>query len=637
VKQEQFLDVAAEAEAHRAFRRACADLRPAVEEIALTDALGRVLAADVEALVDVPGFDRSNMDGFAVRAEDTFGAEELVPRSLVVSPVSLAAGEVAPHGFEVAAGHAVPIATGGVLPRGADAVVMVEHTEADGDSVNVARPVAPGDNVTFAASDVGRGDVVARRGTTLTSRETGVLAAVGVSRLPVIRRPRVVVLSTGEEIVAPGEPLPVGSVYDSNQRIVLDAVAELGGEPVAGGILPDDEDAVEGAVLAAVEGEADVVLLSGGTSKGRGDINATVVHRLAAGLPDSVVAAHGVALKPGKPVLLAVLAGTPVVILPGFPTSAIFTFHEFVAPLLRRLSGLSEGAHGEIEAIVPIRITSVPGRTEYSLVQVVNGPEGPAAYPLGAGSGSVTAFGRADGFVRIPEATEYVEAGERVMVRPIEREVRPADLVVIGSHCVGLDALLGVLADGGLRVVMVPVGSQGGLTAVRRGEADLAGVHLLDEETGEYNSPFLPPGTRLLPGYRRRQGIVFRAGDPRLAGLDGGALHEALAGRRMVNRNPGSGTRVLLDGLLAGARPDGYPHQVRTHHAVAAAVEQGRADWGVTLDTIAAAAGLEFHFLTDERFDFVVPDERWDRTAVAAFREALDEAGPLLSGLGFAR
>ena len=637
MRQRQFLDVVDESVAHGRFDEACAHLQPRAEAIGLESALGRVLAADVVAGVDVTAFDRSNMDGYAVRAQDTFGAEELRPILLTVSDISLAAGQTAPEGFELEAGTAVPVATGGVVPRGADAVLMVEHTEPHPNGIGVVRPAVPGGNITFAGSDIGRGDTVMRRGTRLSSRETGVLAAIGVVRVDVIARPRVAVVSTGDEIVEPGRPLEVGQIFDSNQRMLADAVAEQGCQPVACGIIPDDEALLLRAIEGLVSGPeaVDVVLLSGGTSKGEGDLNATVVQKLAERLPDSAgIVVHGVALKPGKPVLLAVVSRIPVVVLPGFPTSAIFTFHEFVAPLLRRLAGLPIHERGLMQATVPLRITSSPGRTEYNLVDLVEGPTGPAAYPQGAGSGSVTAFGRADGFIRIPASTEFIDEGALVDVHLLHPELRPADLVAIGSHCVGFDYLLGLLAGRGYRVKMVPVGSTGGLTAVGRGEADMAGIHLMDAETGEYNTPFLPPGVRLLRGYRRRQGIVFRSDDHDLVEAEDGTLSEILrSGRhRMVNRNPGSGTRVLIDRLLDGKRPEGYLHQPRTHHAVAAAVEQGRADWGVTLDTVAEAAGLTFRFVQDEQFDFAVPERRWDRPAVGALRELLDD-GQVVEGL----
>lgn len=629
MKQRQFLDVLDEAEAHRRFDEACAHLEPRTENVMLDVALHRVLAADITAAVDVPAFDRSNMDGFAVRAADTFGAEELEPVVLALADVALAAGHGPPAGFEVAPGTAVPIATGGVVPRGADAVVMVENTEPHSDGIRVSRPAVPGGNITFAGSDIGRGEVVMRRGTRLTARETTVLASVGVDRVEAVFRPRVAVVSTGDEIVPPGWSLAAGQVYDSNQRMLLDSVAELGCEPVSCGVVSDDERLLDAAVAPLVSGpdEVDVVLLSGGTSKGDGDINATMVHSLSERFPDSPgVVVHGVALKPGKPILLAVIDGTPIVVLPGFPTSAVFTFHEFVAPLLRRLAGLSAGDIRTVRAAAPMRITSVPGRTEYTLVDLVEGDTGLVAYPLGAGSGSVTAFARADGFIRIPSNHEYLEEGTEVEVRLIDPDLRPADLVAIGSHCIGLDDMLGLVAADGFRVKSIPVGSTAGLAALARGEGDVAGVHLLDEETGEYNTPFLPDGVRLIRGYGRRQGIVFRPDDA-LAEMvdDEQAFMEELCERRMINRNPGSGTRILIDGVLAGARPDGYLHQARTHHAVAASVEQGRADWGMTLDTIAANAGLEFRFVADERYDVAVREDRWDRPAVTTLRRLLDD------------
>jgi len=642
VKQDQFLDVVDEGVAHERFRAACAHLKPQTETVSLGDALERVLSCDVTSHVDVPGFDRSNVDGFAVRAIDTFGAEELEPISLGVSDVVLAAGEIPPDGFEVTAGIAVPIATGAVVPRRADAVVMVEDTEPAARSVLVSRAAVPGGNISFAGSDIGRGEVVLRRGTHLSARETGVLAAVGVERIEVVRRPKVAVVSTGNEIVAPGDSIGIGQVFDSNQRILLDSVAELGCEPQACGIVPDDEERLESlldCLLFGAEG-VDVVVLSGGTSKGEGDVNARVVERLADRHPESPgVVVHGVALKPGKPVLLSVVADVPIIVLPGFPTSAIFTFHEFVAPLLRRLSGLRSEILRSVDAVAPMRINSVPGRTEYSLVDLVEGSLGLTAYPLGAGSGSVTAFGRADGFIRIPANTEYVAEGSQLTVRLIDPDIRPADLVAIGSHCIGFDHVLSLLSEEGFRVKSIAVGSTAGIGALARGEGDVAGVHLLDKASGEYNEPFLPEGVRLVRGYGRRQGIAFGHDDPMfdVGTLDEMSLVLRSEERRMINRNPGSGTRILIDGLLDGTQPDGYLHQAKTHHAVAAAIEQRRADWGMTLDTIANAAGLGFYFVADERYDVAIRSDRWERPAVVVLRQLLEDPAVRrdLAALGF--
>jgi putative molybdopterin biosynthesis protein len=282
-----------------------------------------------------------------------------------------------------------------------------------------------------------------------------------------------------------------------------------------------------------------------------------------------------------------------------------------------------------VQARLPLRINSERGRTEYLLVGLVGSETELVAYPMGKGSGSVTTFSKADGFVIIPRQREYLEADETVQVHLLSQGVQPADLIVIGSHCVGLDYLLGLLQDAGWRTKFLAVGSTGGLAAARRGECDLAGVHLLDPKTNEYNRPYLGDKLRLVPGYGRLQGIVFRKGDKRFERESvEGAVASALADPSciLVNRNRGSGTRILIDGLLGDCRPAGYLTEARSHNAIAAAVAQGRADWGVAISTVAADSGLGFLPLQEEQYDFVVPRSRWDRPAVRAFREILQSA-----------
>lgn len=619
--QDQFLNVIDRDEAETRFRAAL-DLHPlGREEIATTEALGRVLADDVLARIDVPSFDRSNVDGFAVHAADTFGASELAPRSVRLFPAAIDAG-TAPA-FAVQSGEAATIATGAMIPRGADAVLMVEYADVRDGRVLIRRAATPGSGVSFAGTDIAAGETVLRAGTKLTSRETGVLAALGEARTVVFRRPRVAIISTGNELIAPGEPMRPAHVYDSNSQILADAVRELGGQPHFCGTVRDDVAALRNAMHAAMK-ESDMVLLSGGTSKGQGDL----CYRVVAELNDPGIVAHGVALKPGKPLCLAVSQGKPVVILPGFPTSAIFTFHEFVAPVIRILGGRPPESHETVAATLAAKANSEIGRTEYLLVSLVKTDQGLSAFPLGKGSGSVTTFSRADGFVTIPRHTEIVEAGTTVDVRLIGRGLEPADLIVIGSHCVGLDFLLSQLQRRGIASKLLTVGSSAGLAAAKRGECDLAGVHLLDPETGEYNRPFLSDAVDLIEGYGRSQGIVFRPGDERFAGR---TLAEIVARATsdptcsMVNRNQGSGTRILIDRLLAGAKPTGYAAQPSNHNAVAAAVLQGRADWGVAIESVARANRLGFLPYQEERYDFVVPKARRNRPAVQAFIALLGE------------
>ncbi len=637
--QRQFLDVATAEEALQRFWQA-ADPQPLGDEsVSLDEALNRVLASDIQSPVDVPGFDRANVDGFAVRAQDTVGARENAPVVLALTDDMLTPG-VEPRST-VTAGFASVIATGGMVPRGADAVVLVEDTELverDGrQRVQIGKPLPAGAFIAFAGTDVGRGETVLRAGQLLTSREIGVLAAIGLAEVPVFRRPHVAVISTGDELVQPGQSLAAGQVYDSNGSIVASALREIGCEPVRLGALPDEYEAQQKALRHALD--CDAVILSGGTSKGAGDLSYDVVSTLS----DPGVIVHGVAIKPGKPLCLAVTGRKPVVILPGFPTSAIFTFHQFVAPVLRAMAGMPVQTHERVVAELPMRLSSERGRTEFSMVSLMRTDDGFAAYPMGKSSGAVTAFSKADGFIRVDAQTELLPAGSKVEVQLLSRSLAPADLVTIGSHCVGLDYLLQQLQKEGLATKSMHVGSQGGLAAARRGECDIAGIHLMDPESGEYNTPYLEPGMRLLKGYRRMQGFVYRRGDARFTGIatPQQAVTAALgdADCVMVNRNAGSGTRVLIDELLHGAQPAGYAVQTKSHNAVATAVAQGRADWGIAIDTVARLYELEFIPLQEEHYDFVIPESRWELPVVQRFVALLQnpDVQSGLQALGFQR
>jgi putative molybdopterin biosynthesis protein len=624
-RQEQFLEVVTPEEARLRFERHLA-LKPlAAERIPLSASLGRVLAADVQAAVDVPAFDRANVDGFAVRAADSTGATDAAPKRLALNPEIIACGAV-PE-IAVAPGTATPISTGGMIPRGADAVVMVEWTELDdaggAPAIDLKRAAPPGQFIAFAGSDIVRGETLLRRGTAIGSREIGMLAACGLAEVEMVRRPKVAVISTGDELIAPGAPLKPGAVYDSNAAILSAAISEAGGEPVPFGIFPDDESALEAAVRRALAA-ADIVVLSGGTSKGAGDLSHRIVSKL--GAPGVLV--HGVALKPGKPLCLAVADGKPIAVLPGFPTSAIFTFHAFVAPVIRALAGLPPQSAETVEAKVPVRVPSELGRQEFVLVALVAGDEGLVAFPTAKSSGAVTSFSEADGFVAVDALASDLDAGTRAQVTLIGRAARAPDLVIMGSHCVALDAVLGALTEKGLSIRKIAVGSLGGVAAARRGECDLAPVHLVDPATGTYNRHLLAPGLALVPGWQRMQGIVYRPDDARFVGR---APQEALAAALadpaclMVNRNAGAGTRVLIDSLLKGARPAGYGNQPRSHNAVAAAVAQGRADWGVAIEPVAKLYGLGFLPLGPEHYDFLLVERRRDRPAMQAFLAALHD------------
>ncbi len=621
-QQEQFLEVVSAEEARARFERHL-DLKPlAAETVPLSAALTRVLAHDVVAAVDAPPFDRSNVDGFALRSADTFGAGDSAPKRLMLNAEVIACGD-APE-IEVASGTATTIATGGVIPRGADAVVMIEQTElieSGAPAIELRRAAAAGQFISYAGSDIARGETLLRRGTRIGSREIGMLAACGLASVEVVRRPKVAVLSTGDELVPPGEPLKPAGVYDSNGAIIAAAVCEAGGEPVAMGAFPDDALVLEKAVREALA-SCDMVVLSGGTSKGAGDLSHAIVSRL--GPPGILV--HGVALKPGKPLCLGVVGDKPLVVLPGFPTSAIFTFHAYVAPVIRARAGLPPEAAETIAARVPVRIASELGRKEFVLVSLIESEDGALAFPTAKGSGSVTSFSQADGFLEIDALASALDADSDTQVTLIGSAAHAPDLVIMGSHDVALDVVVGALAERGFSARTLAVGSLGGVAAAGRGQCDLAPVHLIDPKTGTYNVHLVAPGLSLVHGWRRMQGLLFRPGDKRFDGRSAAdALQSVLADKSalMVNRNAGSGTRVLVDRLLDGQRPPGYANQPKSHNAVAAAIAQGRADWGVAIEPVAKLYGLGFLPIAPEHYDFLLVESRKERPAVQAFLAAL--------------
>ncbi len=633
VDQGQFLTILSREAALARFEAALFPRPLAVEERPLAAALGLALAKDIAAPIDVPLFDRANVDGFAVRSADTMAASEAATVYLTLNDEVIACGTEPKK--PVVTGTATPIATGGPVPRGADAIIMVEHTQPAGENgIDVRRAASPGQFVSYAGSDIAQRELLLREGTLIGSREIGMLAACGIARVPVVRKPRVAVLSTGDELIQPGEPLRPAAIYDSNGAIITAAVIESGGEAEFIGAFPDDEDKLEAALREAIAAY-DMVILSGGTSKSEGDVS----HRIIAQLGKPGIVAHGVALKPGKPLCLAVCDGKPVVVLPGFPTSAMFTFHDMIVPVLRRMAGLPFRRDSEVTAKIPVRIPSEIGRTEFVMVSLVEGQSGLVAYPSAKGSGAITSFTQADGFLRIDALADQMPAGTMAQVTLFTPHVRVPDLVIVGSHCTGLDLVTAPLARAGLLVRSIPIGSLGGLAAARRGECDIAPIHLFDEKTDSYNTPFLSPGLELVPGWRRMQGVVFRPGDAR---FEGRTPQQAVEAARedstclMVNRNQGAGTRILIDRLLGGTRPDGYWNQPRSHNAVAAAVAQKRADWGVTIAPVAHAAGLGFLPLAEEHYDFALVSARKERLPVRAFmlalgsqetRDALQKAG----------
>ncbi|MEM3833499.1 MAG: molybdopterin biosynthesis protein [Thermoprotei archaeon] len=618
-------------EAIQAVENALGGLKPlGVEIIPLERALGRVLAENVYATIDLPPFDRSEVDGYAVDSRSTFEADEDKPVELKIVGTSIV-GKI--PGVEVNLNEAVEIDTGAPLPRGADAVVMVEHTKKINEKrVLIYKSVHPGENVAQTGSDIRIGERALRKGTLLNAREIAVLAGLGIHMVRVYVKPRIAIISTGDEIVMPGSKLGPAKVYDVNGFSLSSMVAEMGAQPSYLGVLPDDPKLIEDVISRAYE-NYDVVITSGGTSAGIRDTIYRVFNNL--GKPGLIV--HGLKIKPGKPTIAAVVNNKLLFGLPGFPLSSMVAFLVFVRPILAKIIGLSpKQSEAKIQAEMAFKVQTGKGKREYLPVNIVQVQDRYKAYPLLASSGSATVLAFADGFIEIPESHEFLEENESVEVKLISRYFRPADLIIIGSHCPGVD-LITELGDFEY-IKVINIGSVGGWLAVKRGEADIAGTHLFDEQTNEYNIPFMDTyGLRgkavLIRGYVRLQGFIVEKGNP----LNIKSFEDLLKPNiRFINRNKGSGTRALIDmklrelaftknisfqELISMIR--GYYTEAKTHSGVAAAIAQGRADVGVAIKSVADAYDLDFIPIGEEFYDFLIPIDRLEKDSVKKFVNVL--------------
>ncbi|HEY6748197.1 MAG TPA: molybdopterin biosynthesis protein [Mycobacteriales bacterium] len=611
------------AEALAAWRdaRAAAGCPARVEavRVPVADAVGRVTAAPVWAARSSPAFDSAAMDGIAVRAADTVGASESRP---LVLP-----------SFEV-------VDTGDPLPPGYDAVIMREDVHRAGDGVEIRAAVPPYQHVRSIGEDISATELLLPEGHRLRPVDAAACAAAGVLELAVRRAPRVVVVPTGDEIRPLGAPLRAGEIPDTNSLMLAAQAREAGCTASATAVVADDPAAIAAALKEAA-GQADLVVLIAGSSAGRDDHTARVV----AGA--GTLAVHGVAVRPGHPVVLGTVGTTPVLGAPGYPVSAALTFDLFAAPLLAELEGAAPRQRPIATARLARKLPSAIGMDDWVRVRLGRVGGEVVATPLPRGAGVLTSLVRADGLLLVPAGTEGHHAGEQVGVELLRG---PAEIdrtiVAIGSHDLVLDLAASRLraADPLITLASSNVGSLGGLVALRDGLCHLAGSHLLDSATGEYTLPYLDrlfgagDEIAVVRLVHRQQGLIVAAGNPLgLTGIDD-------LGRprlRYVNRQRGAGTRVLLDQELAARGLDpaavtGYGREEHTHLAVAAAVAAGGADAGLGILAAARAFGLDFVPVAEEPYDLVLragglADERlaplWTLLEQPDFRAAVEALG----------
>ncbi|MHC1632108.1 MAG: molybdopterin biosynthesis protein [Methanotrichaceae archaeon] len=555
-------------------------------------AFGRILGEKVVSMVDVPGFDRAAMDGYAVRSADILEARE--DRAVALELVGQVPMGKTPN-VSVSAGQAAEVSTGSMMPPGSDSVVMVEHAEEDDRSLLIRRSVHVSENVHKADSDIAFGETVLNPGTKLTAREIGVLAAVGRSKVKV-RNLKVGLASTGNELVCPGEPLKPGQIYDINSYSIAAAVKECGGSPVICGILPDDRDLMAEGLMKMTK-DCGLVLVSGSTSAGIGDMIYNVLDEIG----ETIF--HGINLKPGKPTLFGSVSGKPFFGLPGYPTSSLTVFGQLVAPVIRKTLGTDNQILRTFGKLArPIRSE---GRRQMFSVGIVGG----WVYPVDKGSGSITSLSQADGVIEIPDDVEYLDRNEKVEVHLFGDFPEPA-LLITGEDCPALETLVEILP---FSIRFVVSGTKRGTISVEDGIADLA----LVSKSPDFGQICDCDPSTMIRGYTRE--LVIMSKDPDLLDFANFPDHRVMGWSKYSEMS-----RIFQDVLKRNnISPVNFVGQARTHSAVAAAVAAGNVDLGFGSRAAAEKAGLAFSKVAEDEIDFLIGPQRMEREPVQKFLEAL--------------
>lgn len=578
------------------------------ETVSVPDALGRVTAEAVIARVSSPFYHSSAMDGYAVRFTDTFGASER-------TPVKLRLGS-----------GAVPVNTGDPMPDGFNAVIMIEdvniiravskeHGIITEEYIEIISPATPWQHVRIIGEDIVATELILPENQKVRPVDIGAMLAGGHIDVKVRRKPKVIIIPTGDELVAPGSELKKGDIIEYNSRVLGGLVSEWGGEYDRYRIVPDSLEELKKAILDAHD-MGDIIVVNAGSSAGSEDFTAETIRGL------GEVLLHGINIKPGKPVILGIIRGKPVLGIPGYPVSAYITFNLFVKPIIYKWLGLDINKPETLGTKISRQVASPAGQEEFLRVKVGKVGDTFISTPVSRGAGVLMSLVRADGFIRIPAMSEGIGAGAEIDVELLRSKEEIENTVVcIGSHDNALDLLANILKKRhpGYSLSSAHVGSMGGLMALKKGEAHMAGTHLLDEETGEYNIPFIK---RLLGDKKialinlvyREQGLLVPKNNPKnIKGFNDLTRSDIV----FANRQAGAGTRLLTDKCLKelGIDPHtvkGYEREEYTHMAVASAVLTGVADTGLAILASARALNLDFIPVAKERYDIAVPGEFLD-------------------------
>jgi putative molybdopterin biosynthesis protein len=579
------------------------------EEISATEGLGRILAGPVFARFSSPNFHAAAMDGIAVWAEDTFGTSIERPKRLTIGQ----------DAFWINTGHPLPFQT--------NAVIMVENLNPlDEERLEIQAAAYPWQNVRKLGEDMVATELLLPQGHRISAYDLGALIAGGIFKVTVKKRPKVILIPTGSELLDWPEledrSLPPGKVPEFNTLILSGLVQECGGRPERRGIVTDQPEKIQAALAEAAASDCQMVILNAGSSSGSEDYTFSAIQA------QGQVLVHGVTIMPGKPTILGIVAGKPVIGNPGYPVSATISFEQFARPVLFKMQGLVPPERRQL-AVYPARpFPSKLGQEEFLRVNLGLVGDQVIANPLPRGAGTITSLTRADGIIRIPAQAEGLNQNEAIPAELLrDEQVISRTVVIVGSHDNTLDLLGNFLTRRfpRFRLTSSNVGSTGGLMALKRGIAHLAGSHLLDPETGEYNTSYIK---RLIPDLPvkglnlvfRQQGLIIPKGNPK--GVKGLA-DLTRTDLTLINRQAGSGTRILLDYRLKelGIEPStirGYEDEEFTHMAVAVNVLSGRADVGMGIYAAAKALDLDFIPVVQERYDLIIPEKYWEEEMIQA-------------------
>ena len=619
IKRNIYLEMKGLEEAREIFSRVWHGKKTAPEEINVEDSLGRVTSEPVFAGISAPTYHSAAMDGIAVRAEETYGAAEKAPKKLKIGD------------------NALWINTGQALPEGYNAVVMIEKIHQQDDvNIEILSPAYPWQNIRKVGEDIVATQLLLPQNHVIRSYDMGALVSAGIFRIMVRKRPKAIIIPTGNELVyhkdiRGPETLNKNQIIESNSIILSGLVRESYGEPVVLDIIPDTTEDIRNALLRASTSDADLVMINAGSSAGSRDYTAETIKEI------GEVLVHGVAMMPGKPTILGVIKDKPVIGIPGYTVSAVLSFEQFARPLLFSLQCMVPSKTMSIPVKPSRDIPSKLGTEEFIRVNIGKVGDRLIATPLPRAAGSVTTLTRAEGIIRIPAPSEGVSQEEKIDAELlVDYEELNNTIVVIGSHDIAIDILADEVRRGGrnIRISSGNVGSLGGIMAIRKGICHLAGLHLLDIETGEYNVSYI---RRYLKGIRvslfrlvlRDQGLVVQKGNPK--GIKGimDLIRDDIS---FVNRQAGSGTRILFDYNLErfGLRPEsirGYDHEEFTHMSVAVDVLSGAADCGMAIYAAAKALNLDFIPMDREQYDLLIPNVYLDNPNIRAVLDTIRSSG----------